>query len=341
MTLVARRFSLWPTPWKRDDGGRSLDGETLPSGYYALVLQISGGDQVWLCVLGGAIALLNTVPIEIQRRVVDRSLKEGSFRSLLFFVLAYAAIVLLQGALKLLFNVYRSWVSEHATRTLRSFLNRRQGGGAQGQASTSKSQGTEISMIIAESEPIGAFMGQAISEAVLQAGIMVSVVGYLVVLQPIMAIIIAAVFVPQFIFIPLMQEAIAARAQARVSTLRSASAALVGEKDGTPRREAQDTRFERVFELNMGVFKLKFTMNFLMNLCHQFGVAGILGVGGYFVVSGRTQVGTIVAFISGLSTIKDPWDDFTTWYQDMTVTRARYKLLTGTLADEGQALPKA
>ena len=84
----------------------------------------------------------------------------------------------------------------------------------------------------------------------------------------------------------------------------------------------------------MGVFKLKFTMNFLMNLCHQWGVAGILGVGGYFVVTGRTQVGTIVAFISGLSTVKDPWDDLATWYQSMTVTSARYKLMIAVLAGE-------
>jgi hypothetical protein len=59
MTPVATRFSLWPTPWKRDDGGHSLTGEVLPSGYYALVFEVSGGDQVWLCVLGGAMALLN------------------------------------------------------------------------------------------------------------------------------------------------------------------------------------------------------------------------------------------------------------------------------------------
>ncbi|WP_375459284.1 hypothetical protein [uncultured Enterovirga sp.] len=57
----------------------------------------------------------------------------------------------------------------------------------------------------------------------------------------------------------------------------------------------------------MGVYELKFSMNFLMNLCHQLGIAGILGVGGWFVVRGQTEIGTVVAFISGLATIKDPW----------------------------------
>lgn len=334
MNKKNRTFSLWPTPWRVSDDGHALNGTKLPNSLYALVWRLSGGDQVWLCVLGGLIAILNTVPIEIQRRVVDRSLKEGSFRSLGLFVTAYALAVLVQGALKLLFNIYRSWVGEHATRSLRSFLNRRQEGTKQTPETTAEDQGTEISMIIAEIEPVGAFMGESMSEPLLQGGIMVSVVGYLIFIQPFMALIIAAVFVPQLIFVPLMQRAIAARAQARIATLREASSALVGEEDGRDRRQEQDDRFEKVFVLNMGVFKLKFSMNFLMNLCHQLGNAGILGIGGWFVVSGKTQVGTIVAFISGLSTVKDPWDDFATWYQTMTVTSARYKLLVEVIRRE-------
>ena len=331
MNARSTYFSLWPSPWRASDGGHALSGETLPQSYYGLVWRISGGDQVWLCVLSGLIAVLNTVPIEIQRRVIDRSLKQGDFRSLGFFVLTYAGVVVVQGLLKLLFNIYRSWVAEHATRSLRSFINRRQESATKAPATTAETEGTDISMIISESEPVGAFMGESISEVALQAGIMTSVIGYLIYLQPVMAIVIAAVFIPQLVFVPLMQAAITRRAEARIATLRSASAALVGEEDGETRRKAQDDRFAHVFGLNMGVFKFKFTMNFLTNLCHQLGIAGILAIGGWFVVSGRTQVGTIVAFISGLSTIKDPWDDLTTWYQTMTVTRARYKLLRDAL----------
>ncbi len=325
------RFSLRPSPWKRDDGGRSFSGLALPKSYFALIWRISNGDQVWLCLLSGVMAFLNTVPIDLQRRVVNRSLKEGSFRSLTMFVSLYVGVVLLQGGLKLLFNIYRSWVSEHGTRTLRTFLNRRQENDEAASAPTVAGQGTEISMIIAESDPIGAFMGESISEPLLQTGIIVSVVVYLVVLQPFMSLVLAGVFLPQFVFVPLMQRAITVRAQKRIATLRSASSALVDEDDDESRRRAQDDRFARVFKLNMGVYKLKFTMNFLTNLCHQLGVAAILGIGGWFVVTGKTQVGTIVAFISGLATVKDPWDDLTTWFQTMMVTHGRYALLRDAL----------
>ena len=262
-----------------DDDGHSFQGDTLSRNYYALVWRVSGGDQVWLCLLSGSIAVLNTVPIEIQRRVIDRSLKEGNFRSIGLFVLVYTGAVLLQGCLKLLFNIYRSWISEHATRSLRFFINRRQGENPDA-AAMAASEGTEISMIIAESEPVGAFMGESISEPLLQAGIMISAAVYLVVLQPVMSIVLAVVFVPQFVFVPLMQRAITVRAESRIEMLRSASGALVDEDDGEDRRNDQDARFMCVFALNMGVFKFKFSMNFLTNLCHQLGVAGILGIGG-------------------------------------------------------------
>jgi ABC-type multidrug transport system fused ATPase/permease subunit len=331
MISQAKSLNLWPSPWKAGDRGLSSFGHRLPRSLYALVWRISSTDQVWLCVLSGVIAVLNTVPIEIQRRVVDQSLKEGSFRALALLVLAYAGVVLLQGSLKLLFNVYRSWVSEHAVRSLRSLINRPVAEQSCVPIATATSDGTTISMVIAESEPIGGFVGESISEPLLQAGIMISVTGYLIVLQPLMSLVIAAVYLPQFVFVPLMQRAVTRRAQARIATLRSASTALVDEDDGEVRRQEQDSRFERVFALNMGIYRFKYSMNFLMNLCHQLGIAGVLGVGGWFVVSGQTQVGTVVAFISGLATIKEPWDDLTKWFQTLMVTRGRYQLWSDAL----------
>ena len=45
----------------------------------------------------------------------------------------------------------------------------------------------------------------------------------------------------------------------------------------------------------MGVFEFKFSMNFLMNALFQMGTAGVLAAGGWFVVTGETEIGTVVA----------------------------------------------
>jgi ABC-type bacteriocin/lantibiotic exporter with double-glycine peptidase domain len=78
----------------------------------------------------------------------------------------------------------------------------------------------------------------------------------------------------------------------------------------------------------MEIFRLKFTMNFLMNLMHHWAIAGILLIGGWFVIEGRTEVGTIVAFISGLDRVKDPWGDLVNYFRELTGARIKYNLLS-------------
>lgn len=54
-----------------------------------------------------------------------------------------------------------------------------------------------------------------------------------------------------------------------------------------------DQRIERVFDLNMGIYKLKYGMNLGMNLMYAFATAAALGVGGWFAATGRIDVGTV------------------------------------------------
>jgi ABC-type bacteriocin/lantibiotic exporter with double-glycine peptidase domain len=51
----------------------------------------------------------------------------------------------------------------------------------------------------------------------------------------------------------------------------------------------------------------------------------VLCVGGWYVIRGESDVGTVVAFVSGLGNIRDPWSDLVNWYQDMMLTSAKYR----------------
>jgi ABC-type multidrug transport system fused ATPase/permease subunit len=231
----------------------------------------------------------------------------------------YGALVLVQGLTKLLLNIYRSWIAENAVRALRSFVG---GMGSSGKSRDDKddvrAQGTEISIVLAETDPVGTFVGASLSEPLLQVGILCCVFGYLAYLRPFMALVALLVLSPQFVFVPLIQRAINRKVSKRISTLRGASAGMVEQQpEAKAALRRQETRFFHVFRLNMVVLKLKFSLNFLMNLSHHLGIAVILGIGGWLVVNGKTEVGTVVAFMSGLMTIKDPWGDLVTWYQNL------------------------
>jgi len=189
-------------------------------------------------------------------------------------------------------------------------------------------QGVEVSLVLGEAEPVGGFVGASLSEPLLQAGIVLAVFGYMTYLQPSMALIAIAVFSPQVVFVLLMQQAINRRVVGRIGMLREISGGIIAASDGpaaagTP----QGKRIQDVFVLNMGIVRLKFSMNFLMNLTHHLGVAAILAVGGYHVVKGEIAVGSVVAFVSGLAQLNDPWGDLVNWYRDLKVTEAKYDLI--------------
>ena len=86
------------------------------------VVRSSGRHQIALAVLSAAVFGLSSVPLELQRRVVNDAIKNGATETIFWLAVAYAGVALLEQVLKMVLNVYRSWVSEDAVRTLRKTL---------------------------------------------------------------------------------------------------------------------------------------------------------------------------------------------------------------------------
>jgi len=262
----------------------------LPHTIFGYIWQVSSRHQIALCLLAVTVFLLSAVPLEIQRRIVNDAIKNGSFDSMFWLAIAYIAVALAEGAIKLGMNVYRSWVTERAVRHLRRSTSALTADAISGD-DKARAQGTEISMVLSEADPIGGFVGTGLSEPLLQGGILISVFGYLVYLDPWLALLCFLVFTPQMVFVPLIQSAINRRAAERIGTLRELSGGIVGAGDGDA------------------------------------GAAGALGVGGYYAVKGEIDVGTVVAFVSGLAKVNDPWGDLVNWFREMTAARLRYRLM--------------
>jgi len=299
-----------------------------PGNVYRYVLTTSGRHQLALVILTVAVSLLEVVPLELQRRVVNDAVKNRSYSAIVMLCSAYVAAVLVQGAAKLGVNIYRSWVGERATRDLRRRVQELVSSTSEA-TSTVEAEGVQASMIVSEVEQIGGFVGGSISEPLLQGGILVSVLAYMIHVDFWMALTAFVLFVPQLVFVPLMQGAMNRRVRDRVQIIRRLSVSVVEEGVGhdAARGQADDERIQRVFALNMGVFKLKFSMNFLMNLSTQLQTIGALLVGGWAVYQDRLEVGAVVAFISGIHRITDPWGDLVNYFRDANLTQVRYALV--------------
>ncbi len=298
----------------------------LPRNIFRFILGTSGIHQLLLVILTVVVFLIEVVPLELQRRVVNDLVKHREYSLVVMLCAAYAGVVLTHGGLKLILNVYRGWVGERATRDLR--LRIRVLLEYASAAPAPEAQGVEVSMIVAEVEPIGGFVGSAISEPLLQIGVMASVLAYMTHLDPWMALTAFGLFLPQLIFVPLMQRAIIRRTGRRVQVLRGLSVSIVTpEYNEAQRGHADDARIDRVFDLDMGIFRFKFTMNFLMNLCNHLQVVAALLLGGWYVYTDQLEIGGVVAFISGVGRLNDPWGDLVNYFRDVSVTMVKYRLV--------------
>src|SRR6266851_6172206 len=302
-------------------------GAEMPDHIYRYVLATSGWHQLVLVVLTVAVFLLEVVPLELQRRIVNDLVKHREYWSIVVLAAVYAGTVLVQGGTKLVLNIYRSWVGERATRDLRRRVHLLVSSGSAA-SSSPEVEGIQASMIVAEVESIGGFVGGSISEPLLQGGILLSVLAYMIHVDFWMALTAFVLFVPQLVFVPLMQGAMNRRVRARVQIIRRLSISVIEAINHDAARDrTDDQRIQRVFELNMGFFKLKFSMNFLMNLSTQLQIIGALLVGGWAVYTDRLEIGGVVAFISGIGRITDPWGDLVNYFRDANLSQVRYALV--------------
>ena len=312
--------------WVRQLGADAA--EKLPANVFRYVLATSGIHQALLLVLTVSVFLLEIVPLELQRRIVNDLVKDRPYRWVITLCAVYAGVVLVQGGTKLVLNVYRAWVGGRAIRDLRHRIHSVIEA-PPASSPAAEAQGIAVSMIVAEVEPIGGFIGESVSEPLLQGGILASVLAYLIHLDPWMALGAFALFVPQFFFVPLMQAAVNWRAGTRIRILRQLGIGVIDQTNGDFR--ADDQRIDRVFSLDMGIFRLKFTMNFLMNLCSHLQIISALLIGGWWVYTDRLEIGGVVAFISGISRLNDPWGDLVNYFRDLTVTQVKYRLLANSV----------
>ena len=322
----------------RQDATATGGAAEMPRNIFRYVLTTSGWHQLVLVLLTVAVFLLEVVPLELQRRIVNDLVKHREFWFIVSLAAVYAGTVLLQGGTKLVLNVYRSWVGERATRGLRRRVHVLVSS-TSAVSSTSEAEGIQASMIVAEVESIGSFVGASISEPLLQGGILFSVLAYMVHVDFWMASTAFALFVPQLVFVPLMQGAMNRRTRTRVQIIRQLSVSVVEGISGNDARDrADDERIQYVFELNMGIYRFKFSMNFLMNLSTQLQIISALLVGGWAVYAQRLEIGGVVAFISGIGRITDPWGDLVNYFRDINITQVRYGLLRDAINQ--QALDK-
>ena len=100
---------------------------------------------------------------------------------------------------------------------------------------------------------------------------------------------------------------------------------------------AAEPSSDRLYSVRIWIYLRKFFLSELGNFLASLGPLIVLALGGYLVITGRTEVGTLVVFISGLQRIADPWDEMVNFYRAISNTSIIFAMINATL---GTAAPE-
>ena len=280
--------------------------------------------QIWLIVLSLLVAALAAVPLQFQKSIIN-GLDSSMDRERLFTLCAgYLGILILISSLRFALN-YRSQVlGENVIRRIRVRIYEDRLRFAQ--SDERDMRGQLVTMIANEAEELGRFAGQAIASPMLQFGTLLSVVSFIAFTQPYLGLFLLMVILPQALVVLFLQKSINERLKTRVRVLRRATASITAEALEKAQQAVLDD-FDEIFESRRKIFQLKLSMKLVLNIILGIGTVGIILLGGLLLLDGRTDIGSVVAALTALTRINEPWRTLIAYYRELSAVRIRYELL--------------
>ncbi|WP_170349188.1 ABC transporter transmembrane domain-containing protein [Ruegeria atlantica] len=292
---------------------------------YAAIWRASAGRQIILIVLSIAIAGLAAVPLEFQRDIVNHlTSNDISTERLLYLGAGMMSVILLSLALKWLLGYRAGTLGEDLIRMIRQRLLLRSSDLSE--TGEKMRSGTMTTAISAEAEELGKFAGGAFSDPVVQIGTLISVIGYISSTQPGLGMIAFSMIVPQIVIVLVSQRKVNVFVAERVRILRSSTDRLTTEDIDAVARDIE-AQFDDIYNTRRRMFLWKLSAKFLLSVINGAGTVGVLMLGGYLVLNGKTDVGTVVAATSGLGRIQGPTAFLIAFYRQVSANRIKYDLM--------------
>lgn len=299
---------------------------------YRAVWRVSGRDQITLILLSLLVASLAAVPLKFQQLAINSLVDHGSVARLAWLCGGFLAAVLLSAGVKFLLGLKLASVGERVVLLIRERLyenhvaQRREAA-----AEKTGNSGALVAMLAAEAEIVGTFAGSAISTPVVQIGTLLSVIGFIAVSQPWLGLLALAVVVPQAAIVLALQPRINRRVRERVQSLRDVSSGISSAGTSVPQPEIR-AGFRAIYATRRRIFALKLSSKLALTSISAAGKVGILFLGGWLVLDGRSDVGTVVASLTGLARIEGPWRDLVSFFRSASTVRVKYTMLLPAIA---------
>ena len=307
---------------------------------YAYVWRSSASQQIVLIVLAIIAAVLATAPLELQRHIINTLAGHEKFERLGWLCGGYLIAALAIGGLKYTLNIKSAGLGEFTIRSLRKEVLRSATPPAKPDETsdqTGKSKpGALVTTISSQAEAVGKFVGDCISTPIVQAGTLLSVLSYMLYTEPRLGAVVLFIAVPQFFLVPMVQRRLNVYVRERAHTLVRAGDLMVdpalhrGTSAGSLGSELTKA-LETIYLARLHTFKLKFGLKFVISVLQSMAVFVLLFAGGIMVLNGKTEIGIVVAFISGLDRVLEPWREMIAFVRSTSSAKVQFDLIESTL----------
>lgn len=271
---------------------------------------------------------------DFPRNVLGWELEQIPF--LMALCVIFLLIVLLNGGLKFVNNVYRGTVGERMLRRLRFQLYqhvlrfplprfRRM------------SQGEVVSMITAETEPLGGYIGDSVALPAFQGGTLLTLLAFMFVQDPALGVAAIALYPVQIYLIPKLQRKVNLLKAERTRKVRKLSERIGEVVGGIKEVHTHDTsqyelaefssRVGEIFHIRYRIYLGKFFIKFVNNFIAQVTPFFFYSIGGWLVIKGDLTFGALVAVLAAYKDLSVPWKELLNFYQIKEDARIKYGLL--------------
>lgn len=289
----------------------------------AYVMRMSGWHQIAICTLAVLIAPFNLVPIELQRRIVNDAVGSSDVDQLYLLGGIYLGVVLIHQVLKFLLRMYQTWVAESAIVYTRNHLTEIYEGRTDKAHETDT--GRAVPIIVRETDNLGEFVGTGLSQACANSVFLIGIVCYMFYIEATMAFLSLIFLLPQIVVTYFGQRHLNKLMEKRLGYLRKLSQLIssISELE----QDTDKSILHRIFRNKLTFAAVKFSLKSFRNLLNVLPSLSALVVGGYLVIQGEVDIGTIVAFLSGFERIAGPLRELLAFYSLCSQANVQHNMI--------------
>jgi putative ABC transport system ATP-binding protein len=328
--------------------------------FLSFVWRYSKRDQLIILALTVATFPLVYVSLEIPKIIINEAIGGTDFPKeflglelaqipyLLALCFAFLFLVVAINGIKWLMNVRIGITGERMLRRMRFMLFERVMLFPM-QRFRSTKPGEVIQSLLGEIEPLGGFIGEVVSTPAFQGGLLVVYMTFIFVQDWLLGLAAISLYPLQAYLIPKLQARVVRLNRERAGNTRKL-ADTIGETihvipevhtNATARWHMAQVA-ARLYEntvIRIDIFKRKFTIKIINNFINQLTPFFFYSVGGYLVITGRLDLGSLVAVLAAYKDVAAPWKEVLNYVQRWSDFNSRYTFVVESYSGEDVLAP--